>query len=245
MDSRSFGTDISNVVHALHNQNNHHGRPRPVVISVEAAIGTGKSSLLKLIQAREPTWMVVQEPVDQWQAVGGKHNLLEKFYADLDRYAFSFQTYCVLSRIETVSKALRECSEGTQVIVLERSWFTDRHTFGEMLRKQGRISDMEWCLYDEWYRFAVKNAPHIDGHVYLDCTTDTCMTRLRKRGRSEECSVTSDYQSSLIQHHEEWLEMQDASKICRVDVNQDFVHVADNSDKMMTTLKDFVRSLRQ
>lgn len=240
---RTFGTDISNRGAPL-NQLTRNGKP-PVVISVEAAIGTGKSSLLKLIQAQEPSWIVVQEPVDMWQKVGGKHNLLEKFYSDLERYAFSFQTFCVLSRIETVVKALKECHDDTPVIVLERSWFTDRHTFAEMLRKQQRISEMEWCLYHEWYQFAVRNAPSIHGHVYLDCSTDTCMGRLRKRNRSEEAGITSDYQSNLIDHHEQWLETLEGHKVCRIDVNDDFIHKPENSEAIMEKIRNFAQTLRQ
>ncbi|CUI14527.1 deoxynucleoside kinase, putative [Bodo saltans] len=237
---RSFGTDKTNQP-----AQTHQSRSKPIVISVEAAIGTGKSSLLKLIQKREPSWVVVQEPVDMWQKVGGQHNLLEHFYNDFERYAFSFQTYCFLTRIEAVTKAVRERQDSTPVIVVERSWFTDKHTFAEMLKKQGRISDMEWCLYEEWYNFAARNAPTIHGHVYLDCSTETCMARLRKRGRSEETTVTSEYQTSLIEHHEMWAnDHVEAEKLCRIDVNDDFINNADNSDAMMEKLHTFVKSLQ-
>lgn len=241
MEIRAFGTNKTNLPETAH-----HSRVKPVVVSVEAAIGTGKSSLLKLIQKREPSWVVVQEPVEMWQKVGGQHNLLEHFYNDFERYAFSFQTYCFLTRIEAVAKAIREqCHNDAPVIVVERSWFTDKHTFAEMLRKQGRISDMEWCLYEEWYNFAARNAPTIHGHVYLDCSTETCMARLRKRGRSEETTVTSDYQNSLIEHHEVWAATQvEPEKLCRIDVNEDFINSSEHSDAMMSKLNQFIKTLQ-
>ena len=217
---------------------------KPVIIAIEAAIGTGKSTLLKLIQNRCPDWVVVQEPVDLWQKVGGEHNLLEKFYADPERFAFSFQTFCVLSRIESVTKAISDCPSGTQVIVLERSWFSDRHTFAEMLHKSGRISDMEWCLYDQWYRFAVKNSPRIDGHVYLDCSVDTCMKRLHKRNRSEESAITPGYQQSLIDHHEDWLETLDPAQVCRVNVDKDFLADESRTGEVLQSLQQFVNLVR-
>lgn len=238
MTNRQFGKEITNVASVE--------RPlkqvRPKIISVEAAIGTGKSTLLRLIQEREPSWIVVQEPVDKWQNIEG-HNLLESFYSNLERYAFSFQTYCVLSRIEAVDEALKTCPADCPVVVLERSWFSDRHTFAEMLHKSGKISDMEWTLYDKWYQFAAKNAPKVDGHLYLECKTETCMERLHKRSRSEEVGVTSDYQASLIEHHEDWLAGLDQSTIHRVNVDQDFQHCEERTVQMVESIRKFAGTL--
>ena len=242
MSVRKFGNELTNAT-----IDRHANKPvRPIIISVEAAIGTGKSTLLRLIEEREPSWVVVQEPVDQWQNIAGEgHNLLAAFYSDLERYAFSFQTNCVLSRIEAVADALATCPADTPVVVLERSWFSDRHTFAEMLHKSGKISDMEWVLYDQWYQFAVKNSPKIDGHLYMECTTDTCMDRLRKRSRDAEVGVTGDYQSDLIEHHEMWLDSCDQKMIQRVNVDHDYLGDEDATCKMVDCVRKFATGLRE
>jgi deoxyadenosine/deoxycytidine kinase len=45
----------------------------------------------------------VHEPVDQWQCVptveGGTLNLLDRFYSDPERYAYTFQNYVFMSRV--------------------------------------------------------------------------------------------------------------------------------------------------
>ncbi len=219
---------------------------RPVVVSVEAAIGTGKSSLLRLLQntlGSNGKWIVVQEPVDQWQSVGGEHNLLEAYYADQSRFAFSFQTNCVLSRITAVQKALDTVDDHVEVVILERCWASDRNTFAEMLKARNKISPMEWALYDEWYNFACRNAPIIDGHLYLECSTDTCMARLRKRDRTEEVGVTEDYQRELIDRHETWLASLPTATVCRIPVDQDFINDAARSVAVLDTIQAFVASL--
>jgi len=153
--------------------------------------------------------------------------------------------YCVLSRIETVTKALEQCPDDTPVVVLERSWFSDRHTFAEMLHKTGKISEMEWALYDEWYNFAVRNSPHIHGHLYLECTPSTCMDRLIKRSRTEETGVTTEYQKSLIEHHENWLQTISGERVCRVNVDRDFLGHQEFCSQVVDQVSTFVETLRK
>jgi deoxyadenosine/deoxycytidine kinase len=220
----------------------------PIIISIEAAIGTGKSSLLRLLErtlGRDKKWVVVQEPVEQWQKIGGKHNLLAAYYDNQERFAFSFQTNCVLSRIRALQDVLRTTPSETEVIVLERCWASDRNTFGEMLRRDKKISELEWALYEEWYRFAVENAPFIDGHVYLDADTETCMDRLRKRDRTEETGVTESYQRALIQCHEQWLDtLPVQERVCRLEVNQEFISDSDNSKRIVDSVASFIEQLQ-
>lgn len=223
-------------------------RSAPVIVSIEAAIGTGKSSLLRLLNQRigNGKYVVVQEPVEMWQKVGGKHNLLQAYYENQERFAFSFQTNCVLTRIESVQTVLDSIHPDVEVVILERCWHSDRNTFGEMLRRHGKISELEWALYDDWYRFAVRNAPFIDGHIYLQCTPDTCMSRLRKRDRSEEVGVTSEYQTDLIQRHEEWLEaLPDRERVQRIDVDREFISDPSRADEVVETIANFVSTLRE
>ena len=44
-----------------------------------------------------------------------------------------------------------------------------------------------------------------DAIIYLRAHPNTCAGRLRKRGRSEESSVSIDYLVSLDEKHEDWL----------------------------------------
>eukprot|EP00672_Neobodo_designis_P023286 CAMPEP_0174850144 /NCGR_PEP_ID=MMETSP1114-20130205/19067_1 /TAXON_ID=312471 /ORGANISM="Neobodo designis, Strain CCAP 1951/1" /LENGTH=274 /DNA_ID=CAMNT_0016084579 /DNA_START=30 /DNA_END=854 /DNA_ORIENTATION=- len=238
--------------HRSHSNEDHSERVEkaaPIIISIEAAIGTGKSSLLRLLEntlGQDKKWVVVQEPVEQWQAIGGTHNLLAAYYDDQQRYAFSFQTNCVLSRIRALQDVLRTVSSDTQVIVLERCWASDRNTFGEMLRRDKKISELEWALYEEWYQFAVENAPFIDGHVYLEANANTCMERLRKRDRTEEVGVTETYQRALIECHEQWLAtLPDSERVCRLSVDQEFITDESNRQRIVQSVSDFIAQLQE
>ena len=64
---------------------------------VEGNIGAGKSTFLKVINTFLNA-QVVFEPHEKWQNVAGE-NLLDRFYADTQRWAYTFQTYAFITRI--------------------------------------------------------------------------------------------------------------------------------------------------
>lgn len=184
----------------------------PVIISVEAAIATGKSTLLNLVQKKLGKRVhIIQEPVAEWQAIEGNsdHNVLEKFYDDMSRWSFSFQQYVLFTVVramqETVDKLEREGTLDDTVLLIERSYYTGRHTFAKMLHESGFISGTEWQMYKGWWDWIVEKGPKICGHIYMRTSVDTVMQRLKKRNRGEECSITAAYQTSLIEKHEEWV----------------------------------------
>jgi deoxyadenosine/deoxycytidine kinase len=220
--------------------------PWPLIVSVEAAIGSGKSSLLKVLEGTIGAgggWVVVQELVDQWRCIGGQHNLLEAYYTDQERHAFSFQVNCVLSRIKSLQEALNAAPESAEVVILERCWHSDRNTFGLMLHETGKISDLEWAVYEDYYQFATESAPAVDGHIYLVAGTETCMDRLRRRNRSEEAGVTADYQARLVQCHEDWLRKLPEDKVCRINVDEEFIKDQANADRIVQKIGEFIKHL--
>lgn len=293
--------------------------PAVVIISVEAAIASGKSSLLRMLQRRTcdnavanganastasgaPNWkwVFVQEPVEMWQDVrrfnsraaqaavdsttsspvkrepsaeaaaasstnnnnnnegeatnnktdDEEFNLLGKFYSSPPEFAFKLQSWAVLSRIETVARTLeqitRDFVEGGDrrpvLLVLERSWDSDRNTFATMHRDSGTMSPLEWVMYDQMYCFAARNSPTIDGHVYLECSADTCMTRLKKRDRKEETGVSAEYQRSLIKRHEEWLDTVARDQVLRLDVDEEFLGKQERADWIFNEICGFAAS---
>lgn len=67
---------------------------------------------------------IVPEPVAKWQDVGANHhNILESFYQDPERYAYTFQNYVFVTRLMQE----RESANGVKPLrLMERSVFSDR-----------------------------------------------------------------------------------------------------------------------
>ena len=64
------------------NQRSQYLRNECKIINVEGNIGSGKTTLIKLLEEALEGVQIVKEPVTQWQSIGGNPalNLLEVFY---------------------------------------------------------------------------------------------------------------------------------------------------------------------
>ncbi len=64
----------------------------PIIISLDGNIGAGKSTLLNAIRERISEINYVDEPVGQWTVLKNTEgkNLLELFYEDKKRWAYTF-----------------------------------------------------------------------------------------------------------------------------------------------------------
>jgi deoxyadenosine/deoxycytidine kinase len=170
---------------------------------VEGNIGAGKSTFLRLIEEHLPV-QIVYEPVDQWQRVAAGENLLERFYKDTQRWAYTFQSYAFITRVMEQQKKAAESSHGVQI--LERSVYSDRYCFAKNCFEMGTMSPLEWSLYQEWFDWLIENyVQKPDGFIYLRTSPEKSYERLKKRARSEEKVVPLEYLTLLHDKHEQWL----------------------------------------
>lgn len=171
---------------------------------VEGNIGTGKSTFLKLINEAFPV-SIVYEPHTKWQNVNkGEENLLDKFYADTKRWAYTFQSYAFVTRVLEQQQAAKQNPDALQV--LERSVYSDRYCFAKNCFESGTMNKLEWTLYQEWFEWLVQNyTTPPTGFIYLQANPKVCYNRLKKRGRQEEAEVPLSYLEQLHTKHEDWL----------------------------------------
>lgn len=183
-------------------------RPKFICISIEGNIGSGKSTILKLLKETYPEWNFVDEPVDQW--VGLKNDegksLLECFYADKRRWSFTFQNIAVLDRYQAMNKAIEKLDPHKfNVIITERSIFTDKNIFAKMLHDTDDIDQLEWQIYSKWFNHIYKLYPAIHGFIYIQADPERCLERIAKRHRGGEDLIPMKYLRKVHENHEEWL----------------------------------------
>lgn len=184
-----------------------------IIISLDGNIGAGKSTLLAEIRKSIPEIHVVDEPVGQWTALkndAGK-NLLELFYEDKKRWAYTFQNCAILTRLKNIKQAVEELDangQGPQVILTERSVLTDKYVFAQMLRDSGDMDALEWELYDSW--FSIFSKQHqVNGIIYLSTSSTTSKDRIHIRNRQGEDRIQLEYLDALDRQHKQWIESTD------------------------------------
>ncbi len=155
-----------------------------LVLSIEGNIGIGKSTLLTNLRRRfaaDPRVAFVDEPVDTWEKTG----LLKAMYTgEIDRC--SFQQMAVITRFGALQDALKT---GADLIITERSIFTDRECFA----KVGISDAAEIAAYAVTHDMLVQNLPpHRMATVLLDAPLSVITARIRMRGRSSEDKLGSD-----------------------------------------------------
>jgi deoxyadenosine/deoxycytidine kinase len=175
-----------------------------IVLSLDGNIGAGKSTLLEAIKDAMPEVEVVVEPVGEWLSLknGEGKSLLELFYEDKRRWAYTFQNCAILTRLRSIKQALATTKK--KVVITERSVLTDRYVFAEMLRTSGDIDDLEWQLYCNWYETFALGLP-MAGVLYLTTDVTTSASRILTRGRTGEDQIPVDYLNALETQHRSWI----------------------------------------
>ncbi len=178
---------------------------KPYVFFIEGNIGTGKSTFLKMIEnMKDNRYQVIYEPVDTWTSFtdsSGK-NILQYFYDDPKRFAYTFQNTAFISRVEK----LKEIDESKKAVFIERSIWSDKHIFAKNCFESGTMSEIEYKLYLKWFTWLEENVGFKYNHefVYLQCLPELSFERMQTRSREEESGVTLDYLSQIYTKHEQW-----------------------------------------
>jgi len=135
----------------------------------------------------------IEEPVKQWQNLGGM-NLLDSFYSDPKRWGFSFEFFSMLTKIESLLKA---AESDKPIIIIERSIFSNR-VFMDLSKELGKLDTMEYCMLTNVYNFYLAHVyPQISGIIYLDTPVEECINRITRRNRGEECTIEKSYLDAI------------------------------------------------
>jgi len=184
----------------------------PVLVSLEGNIGAGKSTLLKELQLLRPDWRFIPEPVDAWLSFQSEtgESLLEAFYRDPSRWAYTFQNCALLTRylaIEAAVGAARASGAyGRQLFITERSLDTDRHVFTKALEGDGSLGVMERDMQTQCFEAARVASTPLAAIVHLATGPAVCAEQIAARGREGEGGIGLPYLQKLGRLHKAWIE---------------------------------------
>lgn len=151
-----------------------------MLVCINGNIGAGKSTLMTLLEKQGHK--VVLEGIDRstWGT------LLDDYYRDPHRYAFLFQMV-VLMDLKKVFDSIKD--DPTPLIFIERS-VVDCLAFAMLIHKETKMSDTEFATFKQVYE-TLECLPHLI--ITLDLPCETCVDRIRHRGRECELGITLEY----------------------------------------------------
>ncbi len=151
-------------------------------VVIEGPIGAGKTSLARLLSEQLQARLVLE--------VVEENPFLASFYEDPGRYAFSAQTFFLLSRY----KQLQDLAQGALFFEHTVSdYLFDKDFIFASLNLRGD----EWALYRELYGQLKPKLPQPDLTVYLRAAPDLLLQRIAKRGRPFEKDIGASYLRAL------------------------------------------------
>ncbi len=199
------------------------------IISIEGNIGSGKSTLLQKLKekyANNSNVVFLKEPVDEWEKIKDTtgQTMLQKFYADQHKYSFAFQMMAYISRLKILRDTIQEIHKKMQeklvhssnhenygninnnyIIITERSLYTDKYVFAKMLYDQGKIENVCYQIYLNWFDEFAKEYP-IKNLIYVNADPTTCHNRIHLRARHGEEIIPLNYLKECHQYHINFIE---------------------------------------
>ena len=224
-------------------------------ISIEGNIGSGKSTLLANLRENyknNDNVIFLKEPVDEWAKIKDINGttILEKFYADQEKYSFSFQMMAYVSRIKVLRDTLKEktkqhdSQEKKQyIIITERSLYTDKMVFAKMLYDSGKIEDVNYQIYLNWFDTFSGEFP-VHKIVYVKASPEKCYQRIARRSREGEENIPLDYLTSCSLYHDNMLDKTTSTCVCDeqliLDGNIDIYENKTQVDKWIQEIEQYI-----
>lgn len=200
-----------------------------IFISIAGNIGSGKSSLTKLL-AKKFNWIPYFESVSD-------NPYLKDFYADMSRWSFNLQIYFLAHRF----KIHKEINDKLNSVVQDRSIYEDVEIFAENLHSLGRMSDRDYNTYRNLFAEMTSYLNPPDLLVYLRSDVPKLVHHIKLRGRDFEKDIDKDYLTVLNESYDKWIDNYNLGKKLIININElDFVHSENHFYHIIDTIEKYL-----
>lgn len=184
-----------------------------IFVAVAGNIGTGKTSLTRMLSERF-NWRAHFEAVVD-------NPYLADFYRDMARWSFPLQIFFLNNRFSAHQQVSRDSDSAIQ----DRSIYEDANIFARNLFEQGMMEERDYKNYLELYSTMCQFLQPPDLIIYLRKSLPKLKTQIAKRGRDYEKNIPSDYLANLNCYYDDWMGNYSEGKKLIIDSDQlDFVN---------------------
>lgn len=197
------------------------------LILVAGNIGSGKTSLTEGI-GRRLGWQTAYESV-------ADNPYLPNFYKDMKTWSFHLQVFFLGHR----AKQHLAMASDPRSAVIDRSIYEDAYIFCRALNHLGNLNELDYQTYMSVFDLLTATLPVPSMLIYLRCPVDVLMSRIHKRGRDMESSISADYLSLLESFYDDWIKDFDQCPVLTIHTDDlDFVHKKKHLDIVIKRIKD-------
>ena len=178
-------------------------------LTIEGNIGVGKTSLVRKL-ARDYQARVLLERFED-------NPFLPPFYKDPQRYAFPLEMSFLADRFQQLQEKLPQQS------LFDQRVFSDYHLSKSLLFAQVTLEADELKLYKKLYELMQLSLPAPQLYIYLQQNPKRLLENIKKRGRSYEQDIQSDYLKRLEEGYRLFLQQYSQPKLVLDVTELDFV----------------------
>lgn len=179
-------------------------------IAIEGNIGAGKTTLATKIAEDCNAKLILERFAD--------NPFLPKFYKDQNRYAFPLEMSFLADRYQQLSDDLAQFDLFKDFIV------ADYHIFKSQIFAKVTLQEDEFRLYKTMFDIMYKEMPKPDLYVYLYQNTERLLANIKKRGRSYEQDISTNYLEKINQGYLDYIKSKTDINALIIDISDlDFV----------------------
>ena len=187
-------------------------------IAIEGPIGVGKTSLAGLLAKRFSGTQVLED-------VGNP--FLSDFYAGRPGAAFQAQIYFLLSRFQQ-QREIAQVDLFKELVIADYTFAKDK-IFANLT-----LTDEEMRIYEKVWGPLSESLPKPDLVIHLTASVETCLGRIKQRGRTFEKSISAEYLKQLSEAYNYFFHHYRETPLLVVDTNQiDFVKRKDDLEDLI------------
>ena len=198
-------------------------------IGIAGNIGVGKTTFTDII-AERMGWHPFYESVMD-------NPYLSDFYGDMKRWSFNLQIYFLHHRFHNHVKM----SQYPKGVIQDRTIYEDVEIFAKNLHALGNIDNRDWENYRNLFNVMITFLRKPDLIIYLQASTDTLLTRIRKRSRSYEKTIDPEYLHTLNVSYDKWIASIKDMPVLTVDTNN--FNIFEDQETLQSIIKDINNKL--
>ena len=178
-------------------------------ITIEGNIGAGKTTLAHLLSKHFNARLILEEFAD--------NPFLPKFYENKQQYAFPLELFFMAERYKQL-KELLQTKDLFHNVTISDYLFTKCLLFAKV-----NLAEEEFLLYQKLFDIINPQLVQPDLLIYLHAPISKLKENIRKRNRSYEQSIESDYLFSLQETYTQYIKQHNINTLFIDASNADFL----------------------